>query len=240
MAEKSGQISLGELCRSLADEFAVALVTVKRSHPHVTVNSVKFNIGQTSRNPDDTNDIEGTAPFISRDRYPGSEAGWQLQLDLGEKPAATFEGVKRPLVSRTAPTALDIVAWEPVTVIDGISTGWGRFFAGFEIYQIIDLARVEEPLLQKMVAESNNLLVREFRQKALLLQLPVPSLPVCLLGERSLHDILKLSMTEVEKSFSRRVTHNEVAALFEVLDIFNVVIDNRMLRKISLRQLLGS
>lgn len=240
MADEKKQISLGELCLSLADEFAVALVTVKQSHPNVRVNAVKIKIGQTRQelnHPDDTQ--EEAAPLILKDRYPGSETGWMLQLELGEKQSATVAGVHRPFAVRTAATALDMVAWEPLSVIEGISTEWSRFFAGFNIHQIMDLVRLEEPLLQKMIVSSNSLNPRKFRQKVLLLKIPIPPLPSSDFGEKPLSDVLRLPMTEVRQSFCRTVTQNEINSLFEVLDIFNIVLDNYMLRRITLHQLLG-
>lgn len=240
MADKKKQMSLGDLCLSLADEFAVALVTVKRSHPNVRVNAVTLNIGQTRQALETPADTQDAAPLIPADRYPGSETGWQLQLELGEQQAATLADVKRPLAGRTAATALDMVAWEPLSVIDGISTKWSRFLTGFNINQVIDLARIEEPLLQEIIAESNSLHIRKFRQKVFLLKIPVPPLPFSEFGEKSLYDLLRLPVADVQQSFSRTVTENEVTALFELLDILNIVIDSDVLRKISLHQLLGT
>jgi hypothetical protein len=240
MADNKNQMSLGDLCLSLADEFAVALVTVKRSHPNVRVNAVTLNIGQTRQALETPADTQDAGPLILSDRYPGSEAGWQLQLELGEKQAATVAGVKRPLAGRTDATALDLVAWEPLSVIDGISTGWSRLLAGFNINQVIDLARIEAPLLQEIIAETNSLHIRKLRQKVLLLKIPVPPLPFSDFGEKPLYDLLRLPVADVQQSFSRTVTQNEITALFELLDILNIVIDSDVLRKISLHQLLGT
>ena len=233
------QISLSELCQSLVDEFAVALTMIKRTHPMVKVDSLKLNIGQTSQDLSTTSESETPEGLLLYNRYPGSESGWSLELELGEQPEAKIEGVTRPIVSRTDPTILDIIAWESVTVIDGISAKWSAFLKDFNISRVIDLARADAPLLQEMTLKSNNLKVREFRQKALLLKLPLPTLGASRLRDRSLHEILKSPMEEVQKSFLRPATPAEITYLFEALDLLNLVIDSRHLRKISLHQLLG-
>ena len=239
MTSENTKMSLAEFCQALVDEFAVALVMVKRSHPNVAVRSVSINIGQTEQDfTDPKENGETGSKLLLSDRYPGSEKGWQLQLELGERPVATFAGVERPLASRTAATVLDLIRDRPLTVIDGISTRWSRFFANFGITRLIHLARLEEPKLREIIAESNSLLVREFRQKVLLLKLPLPALPSSGLGDKSLHELLRLPMREVQENFSRPVTRSEVAAFFEVLDILNVVIDSRFLRKIPFHELL--
>lgn len=238
-AENTG-ISFAELCRSLVEEFAVALVTVKRSHPHVRVRSIKLNIGQTEEDiaPHEENGVEPATPLLA-ERYQGIEKGWQLQLEMGEQPSATFAGIERPLPSRTAATVLDFFAEQPLTVIDGISTSWERFFAAFGLTQLRHLARLEGPKLTEIMADGGNLRVREFRQKALLLKLPPPALPPSNLGEKSLYDLLHLPLDMVQKSFTRPVTRAEVAALYEMLDILNVVVDCRLLRQTPLHELLN-
>lgn len=230
------QISLSELCQSLVDEFAIALTMVKRSHPTVKVNSLKLALGQTGQDLAQGQDAD---PLILDNRYPGSDSGWRLELDLGERPQAKIEGVKRPIVSRTDAMVLDIIAEEPVTVIDGISSSWREFFANFHVTRVMDLARVDEGQLEKMILKSNSLQVREFRQKAFLLKLPLPALGASDLQNKSLYDLLKLPINEVQKSFLHPVTPAETTYLFEVLDLLNVVIDSRHLQKISLHQLLG-
>lgn len=230
------QISLSELCQSLVDEFAIALTMLKRSHPTVKVNSLKLALGQTGQDIAQGQDANA---LILDKRYPGSDSGWRLELDLGERPQAKIEGVKRPIVSRTDAMVLDIIADEPVTVIDGISSRWRDFFANFHVTRVMDLVRVDERQLEKMILESNSLQVREFRQKAFLLKLPLPALGVSDLQNKSLYDILKLTTNEVQKSFRHPVTPAETSYLFEVLDLLNVVIDSRYLHKTSLHQLLG-
>lgn len=232
------QISFTQLCQSLVDEFTVALTMIKRSHPSVKVRSVKLNIGQTEQDISAPKDNEEPNSLILTSRYPGSESGWRLEMELGERSEATFDGVKRPLVSRTAPMILDMFAWEPVTVIDGISSKWSSFLSVFDITQVIDLARIKESLLHQITVASNSLQVREFRQKALLLELPVPALSPSALGNKSLYGVLRSPLAEVQKSFNRPTTLAEMESLYEVLDILNVVIDNRKLRKIPLQQLI--
>lgn len=233
------QISFSELCQSLVDEFAVALTMVKRTHPKVKVNSLKLAIGQTGQDLSVPHESEDANALILTNRYPGSESGWRLELEVGERGEATIEGVKRPMVSRTDPMILDIIAWEPVTVIDGISSKWSDFLTDFDITQVIDLARTNEPLLQEMTLKSNSLQVREFRQKVLLLKLPLPALAASNLRDKSLYEVLKSPIKEVQASFSSPATQTEIMYLFEALDLLNVVIDSRHLRKISLHQLLG-
>jgi len=143
MTAENTRMSFAELCRSLVEEFAVALVTIKRSHPH----------------------------------------------DYG-------------------------------------------------LTQLRHLARLEDPKLTEIMADGGNLRVREFRQKALMLKLPPPALPPSNLGEKSLYDLLHLPLDMVQKSFIRPVTRAEVAALYEMLDILNVVVDYRLLRQTPLRVLL--
>ncbi|MFU8769031.1 MAG: hypothetical protein ACNA7H_04790, partial [Desulfotignum sp.] len=121
-----------------------------------------------------------------------------------------------------------------------ISTQWSRVLAAYGIIHVKDLARLDDPLLLKIISESNSLQVRKFRQKVLLLKIPVPSLPVSAVGDKSLYDLLKTSMAVVQQSFSRSVTPGEVAALFEMLDILNLVVDSYLLRRITLHQLLDS
>lgn len=233
------QISLSELCQSLVDEFAVALTMVKRSHPTVKVNSLKLALGQTGQDLAPGPDGQDVNALILDKRYPGSDSGWRLELNLGEQPEAKIEGVKRPIVSRTDAMVLDIIAWESVTVIDGISSKWRDFFADFHVIRVMDLARVDEEQLSGMILKSNSLQVREFRQKAFLLKLPLPALGVSDLQDKSLYDILKLPVNEVQESFRNPATPAEITYLFEALDLLNVVIDSRHLQKISLHQLLG-
>lgn len=230
------QMSLSELCQSLVDEFAIALTMLKRSHPTVKVNSLKLALGQTGQDIAQGQDANA---LILDNRYPGSDSGWRLELDLGERPQAKIEGVKRPIVSRTDAMVLDIIADEPVTVIDGISSRWRDFFTNFHVTRVMDLVRVDERQLEKMILESNSLQVREFRQKAFLLKLPLPALGASDLQNKSLYDILKLPINEVQKSFRHPVTPAETTYLFEVLDLLNVVIDSRHLQKTSLHQLIG-
>ncbi|MDD4274444.1 MAG: hypothetical protein PHG14_12045 [Desulfobacter postgatei] len=230
------QMSLSELCQSLVDEFAIALTMLKRSHPTVKVNSLKLALGQTGQ---DIAQSQDASALILDNRYPGSDSGWRLELDLGEQPQAKIEGVKRPIVSRTDAMVLDIIADEPVTVIDGISSRWRDFFANFHVTRVMDLVRVDQRQLEKMILESNSLQVREFRQKAFLLKLPLPALGASDLQNKSLYDILKLPINEVQKSFHHPVTPAETTYLFEVLDLLNVVIDSRHLQKTSLHQLIG-
>ena len=229
-------MSLSELCQSLVDEFAIALTMLKRSHPTVKVNSLKLALGQTGQDIAQGQDANA---LILDNRYPGSDSGWRLELDLGERPQAKIEGVKRPIVSRSDAMVLDIIADEPVTVIDGISSRWRDFFANFHVTRVMDLVRVDERQLEKMILESNSLQVREFRQKAFLLKLPLPALGACDLQNKSLYDILQLPINEVQKSFRHPVTPAETTYLFEVLDLLNVVIDSRHLQKTSLHQLIG-
>jgi len=232
-------MSLSELCQSLVDEFAVALTMIKRSHPTVKVNSLKLALGQTGEDLTPGPDGQDANALILDKRYPGSDSGWRLELELGEQPEAKIEGVKRPIVSRTDAMVLDIIAWEPVTVIDGISTRWRDFFADFDVTRVMDLARVDEGLLAGMILKSNSLQVREFRQKALLLKLPLPALGVSDLQDKSLYGILKLPVIKVKDSFRPSATPAEITYLYEVLDLLNVVIDSRHLQKLSLHQLLG-
>ena len=143
------------------------------------------------------------------------------------------------MVSRTAPMILDIIAWEPVAVIDGISLKWSEFLANFNITQVIDLARIDPALLEEMTLETNSLQVREFRQKVLLLKLPFPALTKSSLGKASIYEVLKSPLKKIEDSFSPPATRSEIRYLFEALDLLNVAIDNRHLKKIALDQLLG-
>ena len=238
MAEQKN-MSIAELCRVLVDEFAVALVMVKRSHPNVRVRSVTLGIGQGEEDfaaSENSEDI-GNTPLLA-DRYPGSEKGWQLKLELGERTAASFAGVERPLPARTAATVLDLVADQPLSAIDGISTSWARFFAEFEITELIHLARLTDAQLQELIKASNSLRVREFRQKVLLLRLPLPGLPPSRFGDTSLDEVLRLPSQTLQESFPRTVTRDEVDSLFEVLDMLNLVIDNRLLRRFNLQELL--
>lgn len=237
MADEKKQLSLSDLCQSLVDEFAATLVMVKRSHPTVLVRSVKLKLGQAKAPVA----AENLSPLILKERYPGSEKGWQLQLELGERSAATIEGVQRPLVHPYAPTALDLVAEYPLTVIDGINTKWSQLFAEFDLTRVRHLARLDESELHKIIDHSRSLLVREFRQKVLLLQLPVPALPHSSLHELSLYKVLRLTTNELHEGFGKqRVSLSQITSLFEVLDILNIVIDTNILKKIPLRQLLDS
>ena len=239
MANEKIQISFGDLCKSLVDEFAVALVMVKRSHPGVRVRSVKLKLGQTPAAEPPTDEPSAVTPLILTERYPGSDQGWLLQLELGEGNAATFAGVKRPLVNPYAPTALDLVAEYPLSAIDGISDKWSQLLAGYDLTRVRHLARLDDAELHKIVAETSSLLVREFRQKVLLLQLPVPALPHSTLDTLSLCQILRTPTAELHQRLGRqRVSLLQVEALLEVLDTLNVVIDSRILKKIPLRQLL--
>lgn len=241
MTAENTRMSFTELCQSLVEEFAVALVTVKRSHPNIRVRSVQLSIGQTTEDiaAHEANGVELSPPLLAG-RYRGIEKGWQLQLEMGEQSSATFAGIKRPLPSRTAATMLDCFAGQPLTVIDGISSSWERFFAAFGLTELRHLARLEDPELADIMAEGGNLRVREFRRKALLLQLPLPALPPSSFGNSSLYDLLHLPMKEVRQSFSRPVTRAEVAALYEMLDILNVAVDYRLLRRTPLNELLDN
>jgi len=48
MADEKIEISIGDLCTSLINEFAISLDLVRRSHPTVVVQSAKLRLGQVS------------------------------------------------------------------------------------------------------------------------------------------------------------------------------------------------
>jgi len=236
MAEKS-KISLTELCRTLVDEFAVALAAVKRSHPSVTVRSATVGIGQNEEDITSFGNNGGNGPrLLLSDSYPGSENGWQLKLEMGEKPAATIGGVDYPLTDRPTPMLLDIVGTRPLDVIDGISSKWSHFFENLGIKSLDQLARLEEPGLREIVTECSSLRVREFRQKVLLLTLPLPILPSSGLDDISIHELLYMPLQSIQSSFAKITSPERLNSLLEMLDILNVVFDSRFLRKIKLRE----
>lgn len=237
MADEKLQISVGDLLRSLTHEFAVALTLVKRSHPSVLVHSVRLKLGQL---PEDAPEMDEPLPsLILPDRYPEIDKGWQIELELDEKASASLQGKRLPIPSLDMPTTLDLFAEHPISAIQGIDVEWSQFFTDFDILKIRHLAGLEEPLLQTMTAQSHSLLPREFRQKALLLKMPLPALPDSALNELSIYDLLLLPATELhEKLGIRLVSVTEVRDLIELLDLLNIVIDSAVLRKTSLSELL--
>lgn len=240
MADEKLQLTLGDLLRSVTQEFAVALTLVKRSHPSVLVRSVKLKLGQS---PEDAPEVdEPPPPLVLPDRYPEIDKGWQLELELGERTSANLQG--KPLAmmpSLNVPTAFDAFARESISILKGISVKWADFFAGFDVLEIRQLAALEPSLLQTMTAESRSLLPREFRQKALLLKTPLPALPDAVSQELPVYELLQLSATELhEKLGIRLLSLTETRDLIDVLDILNLVIDSAVLRKVSLAALFES
>jgi hypothetical protein len=214
------------------------MVMVRRSHPSVVVHSIKLNLGQIPEIDIDANTSGQPSSLIMADRYPESVNGWQLQLDLGENPTTTFAGIRRPLPKPLAATALDLFSDEPVTNIDGISHKWNEILARFKIIRIRDLARLNDSELQKIISENRNIKIREFRQKVLLLELPLPALPHSSLDESSLYQLLFLSQEELHQQLGKnRVSMSEIEELIEFLDILSLALDSRFMKKIPFSQL---
>lgn len=237
MADEKLQISLGDMLRSITQEFAVALTLVKRSHPSVLVRSVKLKLGQS---PEDAPELdEPPPPLILPDRYPEVDKGWQIELELGEKASASLQGKPILMPRLDAPTALDTFAEHSISAIQGIDVKWSQFFTDFDIIKIRHLAGLEEPLLQTMTAQSRSLLPREFRQKALLLKMPLPALPDSAINKSSIYNLLLLPVKELhEKLGMRLISLTEVRDLLELLDLLNLVIDSAVLRQTKLSELL--
>ncbi len=236
MADDKRQISLSDLLRSITNEFAYALALVKRSHPTVLIHSVKFKLGQSSEDMSVTDDQQNQ--LILPDRYSEIEKGWQIELELGARSSASLLGKTVSTPDQNVKTALDVFAEHPLAAIQGIDIKWSQFFADFDIQNIRHLAGLEEPLLQKMTAQSGSLLPREFRKKALLLKNPLLSLPNSSLNETSLYNLLLLSVTELhEKLGLRLISLTEVWDLIELLDLLNIVLDSAVLNQTSLSEL---
>jgi hypothetical protein len=239
MATKPIQISLGETFKLLVQEFEDALSLVKRSHPTVAVRSVKVNIGQADEQAAGEEEPAPAPELILSDRYPGIDKGWQLQLELGERPAASLKGVPQQLPGVYVPTALDLYTEHPIGIIKGIDAEWTQFFAHFEISRVRHLARMDDQTLQELVAARHSLKPREFRCKAGLIETSIPLLPKSDLDGKTLYQLLLLSMEEVHEAFGvKRTALSEVTALYGLLENLTVAIDSRILQQTRLSQLL--
>lgn len=237
MAEDKLQLAFGDLFKSIVHEFSTALTLVKRSHPSVAVRSIRLHLGQL---PED--EVETGPSLILPDRYPDIDKGWQLQLELGERPKASLRGVPIRLPSVSVPTVLDLFADQPLAAVKGIDATWSQRFAEFEILRVCHLVRLEEPLLHKLMISSHSLLPREFRQKTRLLKVPVPALPLpeSPLGKVSLYKMLQMPTDQLHERLGRRkVSREEVVTLVELLDTLSIVIDSSLLRQTRFEQLIG-
>jgi hypothetical protein len=241
MASTPIHISFGEMFKVLVHEFKDALAIVKRSHPSITVRSVKMNIGQLDDVSPEENDEKAPpqTDLILKDRYPGIDKGWQLELEMGERPSASLNGIPQRPSNIYIPTALDYFSECPLGIIKGIDTQWTQFFASFEIYRVRHLARMDGQTLQKINAEKKSLKPCEFRHKAGLLDTPIPTLPESILNEKSLFNLLLFPRNDAHQALgTERVTSSEVAALYDLLEKLNLAIDTHIFHQTNLSQLL--
>ena len=240
MAMKTIQLSLGELCKLVIQEFADALDVVRRTHPKVAVRSVKLKIGQVDETQKPTEENASSPELLLTQRYKGIGKGWLMELDLGERLAATLKGEPQDLPGVYIPTALDLFTEHPLKVIKGINSEWSQFFADFEITRVRHLARMDDQRLQQLIATSHSMRPREFHRKAMLLDIAVPPLPKSNLHDQSLYQLLALSVDQAHQAFGiEQVALSEVVSLYELLEVLTIVIDSRLLRQTSLAQLLA-
>ncbi len=242
MANEKIQISFGDMLHGIVREFSDALALVRRSHPAVTVRSVKLNIGQEAETElDPTEPTEPTRPasLLLRDRYPAIDKGWLMEVELGEglsriRSDGVYEVPELPIS-----TALDLFGDYPLVAIKGIDTIWNRIFTGVDITRICHLARLDDGLLHELITSHHSLLPREFRRKAQLLEISIPPLSYPPdLQNQSLYHLLLMTAEALHQTIGReKISQSEVFKFLEFLEILNVVIDSEQLRQIKLSQL---
>jgi len=239
MSNGSSPQSLGDFAALLVREIAQALLLAREHAPYVAVQTVKLRLGKL---PEGEPDAEAPAPegLILSERYPLLDGGWELELELGNQVRARIAGqpVALPAAERTA---LDLFGPCPTTAIKGVSRRWQERLAALQVNRVAELAQLDDGRLHRLQRQEHSLLPRDFRSKARLLATPVPSFPAGALGRLSLHEVLALTAADLRQTLSgRRVSDSELQRFDALLDALAISVDNALLRKLSLGELLDS
>jgi hypothetical protein len=242
MADDSIHLSFGDMLKGLVQEFSHALTLVKRYHPMVTVRSVRLNICQeTALEEEQPTSPSPRTSLLLTDRYLGiKDKGWQMEVELGEGVSVRTTNIVVPVLDRDSPTALDIFGDLELVAVKGIDSDWSRIFAQVEITRISHLARMDDPLLLQLIESSHSLQPRDFRRKAQMLRLRLPTLPRQVPPRLDLYQLLQLSENDLLSLLSRDISIFEIRDLIDFLETLNIILDSDRLRLINLDQLTDS
>jgi len=237
MADEPIHLSFGDMLKGIVLEFSHALTLVKQSHPSVTVRSVKLNIGQEPQPEEGQPTDTPNKAALLLNRYPGSEKGWLMEVELGEGGQAAIDKVRVPLADSAGPTALDIFGTMGPAAIKGIDRDWKRILAEVEITRVSQLARMDDRVLVKLVQENRSILPREFKRKARMLELHLPPLPRSVPARLDIYRLLQLPENDLYSLMAGALSIIEIRALIDFLEILNIVLDSDLLRTVYLDQL---
>jgi len=229
------QQSLGELAALLVREVAQALLLAREDAPFVEVRSIKLKLGRLPG--EDSPEVSGGELVLS-ERYPLLDQGWQLELELDNQAQAKLGG--EPLSVATGRRALDLFGPCSTVVIKGVSSRWQSWLGEFNINTVADLVALDDQRLLDLAREHSQQ-AREFRCKARLLETLVPPLPAGPLHQKNLAQLLRVPAVELHDQLGRKaVSATEMLGFTALLDALSLAIDNQVLRKLRLEELLDA
>ncbi len=222
--------SLGDFASVLVREISQSLLLAATDAPSVQVHTVRIRFGQA---PDE----EGGSSLLV-ERYPFLENGWEVEMEMDGKVQAQLAGQPLLPVEPGRPL-LSVFGAMPLVSLKGIDSEWAKFFDSLGVATIAALAGVSQETLSLAVQRKRSVKLWEYVGKARMLELCIPALPATSLDGKSIYALQQMAPAEIVAGLGKKsLSTREAEMLMELLAILAVAIDSRVLKRVTLRQIL--
>lgn len=229
-SDSSGVLDFQSLAVLVESELAAALAEAQRRAEELglEVTSIGVKLGQGQPYVSENGSLSKLT--LIGDRYPVSQRGWMLELEV--EPRSRPKGL-----GLDAPTARAIFSPLPTSVVKGVNTQRRKQLSTWGISSVGELAQLDDVSTQRILRRQFTSIL-ELQAKARFTLLSLPILPKSAADGRSILHLASLSEPGLEQLLGpRRVSKTIVRLLADYLAHLVVAIDTKVLRSIRFGRL---
>jgi hypothetical protein len=254
MSFRPESLDLAELTATLVSEVRAGILAAEhRGEGHLEVTSATVRVGQQPAGAAGEEEplLRPTAeprrgpgavvvppePATIVLQGPAAEAGWQVELELGEGEPLQLGGGHRPPAGTPA-TAFGLWSRRSPRVLKGIDDSRTTSLRRAGIETVGDLAALDEEAVAALVARLRSHRFLDFWVQASLLRAPVPRLAASSADGRRLADLAGRPPAQLRRLIGPHVCSTSSATqLFDLLTYWGTALNRRALSQVTLASL---
>jgi hypothetical protein len=254
MSFTADQLDLAELAASLVGEVRAGILAAeRRGQGGLAVVAATIRVGQLPAD-DDAEVAGGAGARLAEARGPGpiialpgpspvvlqgpaAEAGWQVEVSLGEGEALVVGDEGRSVEPGSLPTAFSLWQDRPPQVLKGIDDSRATDLRRQGIHTVGQFAALDEAAIAELADRLRLRRFVDFWVQASLLRSPAPRLAPSPADPARLGDLVGLPPGRLRQWLGPHVLSASAAAqLFDLLAYWAVALDRRALGAVTLAQ----